>query len=287
MSKTSEGAKPTASRVEPAPALAAVDVGVAIRGATLLAGVSLAIRPGEVVAVLGPNGAGKSTLLKCLGSELRPTRGTVHLNAKPLADWSPRESAQRRAVLPQHSPLGFPFTALEVVLMGRIPYGGPFPADTEIALAAMAAAEVEHLAARRYTTLSGGERQRVHLARVLTQIWEPLPDREPRYLLLDEPTASLDPAHQHGTLTLVRAWARRGVGVAVVLHDLNLAAQYSDRVAVLRSGRLLAIGSPADVLRPPLIAEAFGLPVHVLPHPDLGCPLIVPRAAPATTASAA
>jgi iron complex transport system ATP-binding protein len=260
--------------------LAAVDLGLVRRGARLLHGASLAVRAGEVLAVLGPNGAGKSTLLKCLGGELSPSRGSVHLNGQPLNDWSPGESALRRAVLPQHSPLSFPFTALEVTLMGRIPHGGPGPGDVGIAAEAMSAAAVEHLADRSYTTLSGGERQRVHLARVLAQIWEPLPAHEPRYLLLDEPTASLDPAHQHATLTLARQWARRDVGVVVVLHDLNLAAQYSDRVAVLKAGQILATGTPADVLQPSLIAEAFGLAVHVLAHPDLGCPLIVPRATP-------
>jgi len=133
---------------------------------------------------------------------------------------------------------------------------------------------VAHLAGRRYTTLSGGERQRVQLARVLVQLWEAADT--PRYLLLDEPTASLDLAHQHTTLALARHWSARGAGVLVILHDLNLAAQYGDRIAILRQGRLMAVAPPREALTPPLIQDAFGLPVRVIPHPDLDCPLVVP-----------
>jgi iron complex transport system ATP-binding protein len=245
-------------------------------GRALLDGVELAVRPGEVLALLGPNGAGKSTLLRCLCGELAPDAGQVRINGRPVAAWGARDLARRRAVLPQHSALGFPFTVLEVVLMGRIPHGGPGPGDEGRALAALEAAEVAHLTGRTYTTLSGGERQRVHLARVLVQLWDALPDAEPRWLMLDEPTASLDLAHQHATLALARRWAGEGVGVLVVLHDLNLAAQYADRVAVLQAGRLLALDSPCAVFEPALIARAFGLAVRVLSHPELDCPLVVP-----------
>ena len=251
----------------------AVDVRRGGRG--LLREVDLAVRPGEVLVVLGANGAGKSTLLRCLSGELLPDAGAIHLNGRALAGWAPRECAKRRAILPQQSALSFPFTALEVALMGRIPHGGPGRGDIGIATQALVAAEAAHLAERSYTTLSGGERQRVHLARILTQVWQPLPDDEPRYLLLDEPTASLDLAHQHTTLALVRQWAQRGLGVMVVLHDLNLAAQYGDRIAVLKDGQLVTAGHPHAVLEPPLIAEAFGLPVRVIPHPELDCPLII------------
>lgn len=247
-------------------------------GRVLLDGVDLRVCPGEVLALLGPNGAGKSTLLRCLGGELTPDAGRVRLNGRALTDWRPRELARRRAVLPQHSALEFPFSALEVVLLGRIPHGGPGRGDRQRALAALAAAEVAHLAGRAYTTLSGGERQRVHLARVLVQLWEALPGAEPRWLMLDEPTASLDLAHQHASLALARRWAGQGVGVLVVLHDLNLAAQYADRIAVLQAGRLLALDTPRTVLQPALIARAFGLAVRVLPHPELDCPLVIPTA---------
>ncbi len=286
------GAPPGAAA---APPLAASSVGVQRQGRRLLAGVDLALRAGEVLVLLGANGAGKSTLLKCLAGELSPDQGQVLLNNRALGHWRPADVAKRRAVLPQASPLGFPFTALEVALMGRIPHncdrGTSGGADLAIAAAALAAAEADHLAERRYTTLSGGERQRVHLARVLAQLWEPLPDDEPQWLLLDEPTASLDLAHQHSVLALVRRWASRTqdrrLGVLVVLHDLNLAAQYADRIAVLKQGRLLVSGTPREVLKPQPIRDAFGLPVRVLPHPELDCPLIVPCAHVAGAAAAA
>jgi iron complex transport system ATP-binding protein len=275
---------PARDGAAPAATLAAAGLGVRRQGRWLLDGVDLTLAAGEVLVLLGANGAGKSTLLKCLAGEILPEQGQVLLNGRALGRWRPADAARRRAVLPQASPLSFPFTALEVVLMGRIPHGGlqgsAGAADLGIAAAALAATEVAHLAERRYTTLSGGERQRVHLARVLAQLWEPLPGGEPQWLLLDEPTASLDLAHQHGVLTLARRWAadptaRRGV--LVVLHDLNLAAQYAERIAVLKEGRLLISGTPAAVLTPGLIEAAFGLAVSVLPHPELDCPLIVPR----------
>ncbi len=269
--------------------LRAVGIGVQRGGRSLLAEVDLALGTGEVLVLLGANGAGKSTLMKCLAGELGADQGQVLLNGRELHRWRALELARRRAVLPQASPLSFPFTALEVARMGRIPHGGARASseadDLTIAAEALAAAEAEHLAERRYTTLSGGERQRVHLARVLAQLWEPLPGDEPQWLLLDEPTASLDLAHQHGVLALVRRWAHRlgrrpvarRLGVLVVLHDLNLAAQYGDRVAILKQGRLLASGTPAEVLQPEQIQTAFGLPVRVIPHPDSECPLIIPR----------
>ncbi|WP_245537337.1 ATP-binding cassette domain-containing protein [Thiocystis violascens] len=163
--------------------------------------------------------------------------------------------------------------------MGRIPHGGSGPGDTRIAAEALLATEADHLAERRYTTLSGGERQRVHLARILAQLWTPLPDDEPRYLLLDEPTASLDLAHQHATLALARRWTDRHIGVLVVLHDLNQAAQYGDRIALMKAGRLLAVDRPRVLLEPENIEHVFGLPVQVIPHPELDCPLVIARQA--------
>jgi ABC-type hemin transport system ATPase subunit len=184
--------------------LAAHHVTLRVGRKALLNDVSLAFNPGEVLALIGPNGAGKSTLLKAVAGELTPTTGVVELEQKPLAAWSLQERARRRAVLPQHSMLDFPFTVLEVVLLGRSPHGGGASVhDHYIARQALAAVEAAHLEQRLYPTLSGGERQRVQLARVLAQIWEPLPDGTARYLLLDEPTASLDLAHQHATLAWI------------------------------------------------------------------------------------
>lgn len=256
--------------------LQARDITVTIGGRNLVDGVSFDLAPGQIVAVVGRNGAGKSTLLKALTGDMPPTRGEVIVNNTPLTAWNRHELAKIRAVLPQSSPLNFGFTVLEVALMGRIPHlrGGETPEDYAIAHEALAAARVNHLADRIYTTLSGGERQRVQLARVLAQIWAGKMET-PRYLLLDEPTSSLDLAHQHTTLEIAATFARQGVGILAILHDLNLAAQYADTIVMMHDGRRIAAGSPNDVLTPPLILEAFGIPVMVSPHPCYNCPLVI------------
>lgn len=241
---------------------------------SLIKDVSLFVCPGEVVAVIGANGAGKSTLLKLLAGELAPTQGDILLDNCPLPRWSKRDLARRRGVLPQSSLLAFGFTALEVVLMGRTPHlrGMESPEDYEIAYSALEAVQSYHLAHRSYITLSGGEKQRIQFARVLAQIWQ---GNHPRYLLLDEPTNNLDLAHQHGTLEIAVNFAQRGVGVLAVLHDLNLAAQYADRIIVLKSGQLLAEGPPKHVITPSIVYDAFSIAVIVEPHPCLNCPLVI------------
>lgn len=245
-------------------------------GATsLIKEVSLAIQAGELVAVVGANGAGKTTLLRLLAGELTPTHGAVLLDGRPIAQWTKRDLARRRAILPQSSALAFGFSALEVVLMGRTPHlrGLERPEDYDIAYEALDATQARHLAQRSYITLSGGEKQRVQLARVLAQIWQAT---ETRYLLLDEPTNNLDLAHQHGTLDIAVHFARRGVGVLAILHDLNLAAQYADRILILKAGQVLAMGAPTDVMTPDMVYNAFNMSVMVESHPCLNCPLVIP-----------
>lgn len=234
---------------------------------TVLRELTLSLRPAEVLAVLGPNGSGKSTLLAALSGTLRPDRGGVWLDGRCLKSWSARELAMRRAVLPQQLRLDFPLTALEVALLGRIPHLGPHGQeslhDLEIAEAALARVGARHLEARPYPELSGGERQRIQLARALTQLHAANTESE-RYLLLDEPTASQDLAQQQQILLLARALAAEGIGVLVVLHDLNQAAQCADRVALLRSGELVVCGEPDAVLIPSRIEEVFGVRVQQL-----------------------
>jgi iron complex transport system ATP-binding protein len=246
-----------------------------IHGQSLITDVSLTLAPNQIVAVVGANGAGKSTLLKVLSGDLMPTHGKVCLNGQPLARWTMRERAQRRAVLPQSITLTFSFTALEVALMGRTPHvrGAEQPHDYAIAREALAMTGALHLKDRLYTTLSGGEQQRVQLARALTQLWA---GDQPRYLLLDEPTNSLDLAHQHNTMQIARTFAGRGVGVLAILHDLNLAAQYADTIIVMAGGRVLAAGSPDAILQPALIREAFALDVLIQSHPYSHRPYILP-----------
>jgi len=256
--------------------LEARQISVTIGKARLLDEVSLCLEAGRLVAVLGANGAGKSTLLKALSGDIAVSAGTVLLDGRALSEWRPAEIARRRAVLPQDSTLNFPFSAFEVALMGRMPHckGIEGERDRQIAQAALERAGVAEVAQRSYTTLSGGERQRVQLARVLAQIWEC--GEQTCFLLLDEPTSSLDLAHQHSTLAVARQFAEQGVGVLAILHDLNLAARYADYILILKTGRVLAEGTPQATLTTEIIEAAFETPVVVMPHPKFDCPLIVP-----------
>jgi iron complex transport system ATP-binding protein len=240
----------------------------------VLSDITLELKPGEVLGVLGPNGAGKSTLLGALCGELQPDQGSVWLDERHLAAWAGALRAQRLAVLPQVSTLDFGFRVEEVVGMGRLPYQSGRVRDGEIIAAALQAADAGHLSGRSYLALSGGERQRVHLARVLAQLW---PGEAGQTLLLDEPTSMLDPLHQHTTLQAVREFANRGAAVLVILHDLNLAARYCDRILLLEGGRPVALDTPEQVLRPEPLKAVFGLEVLVQSHPERGHPLIIAR----------
>ena len=241
---------------------------------TVLEGIDLELRSGEVFGVLGPNGAGKSTLLAALGGELAPATGRVLLDGRELTGWPGRARAQRLAVLPQSSTLSFAFRVEEVVALGRLPHASGWQRDAQIVEAALAAADALHLRGRSYLALSGGERQRVHLARVLAQLW---PGAAGQVLLLDEPTAMLDPLHQHTILQAVQALAAQGVAVLAVLHDFNLAARYCDRLLLLGGGRAQAVGTPDEVLQVAPLKAVFGLEVLVQRHPERGHPLIIAR----------
>lgn len=253
--------------------LEASNITVALRERRLLDDVSLRVAPGETVAVLGENGAGKTTLLRALAGDRQPPgahqTGRVTLAGRPIRDWSLPERARLRAVLPQRPELAFAFNAREVAGFGRYAHRGGWraPEDYGIADAALRLTDALHLADREVTTLSGGEQARVHLASVFAQLWE-MDSASPRFLLLDEPTAALDLAHQHQLLETAREFAQqRGIGVVAILHDLNLAAMYADRVLVLFRGKVAAQGTPREVLQPPTIREAFSVAARVLAHP--------------------
>lgn len=251
--------------------LEAVDLSCARGGKTILSQVNFELRSGEVLAVLGTNGAGKSTLLATLVGELSASGGQVRLAGRPLAQWPVGELATRLAVLPQSSSLAFAFTAEEVVAMSRMPHDTGLQIDRRIVSEAMRAADVTHLAGRSYLKLSGGERQRVHLARVMAQIWE-TPEA---CLIMDEPTASLDLAHQQLILEQAQRIAAEGGAVLVVLHDLNLSARYADRILLLDGGEVAALGTPWDVLQAERIAEVFAVSAQVTRHPTQDSPLII------------
>jgi len=254
--------------------LVAEDVAFGYGARAVLRGVSLALAPGELVGVIGPNGGGKTTLVRLLAGVVAPHGGRVTLDDRPLAAWRRRDLAQRIAVVPQDPTFAFPFTALETVLMGRAPHLPPlaFPRSVDVgrARAAMARLDVAEVAARPLDQLSGGERQRVFLARALAQ--------EPAVLLLDEPTTHLDLRHQAGIYDVVAELCRaEGVACLSVLHDLNLAAMYCDRIVLLAEGRVAGQGAPAAVLERARLAAAFRADVHVGRNDLTGGPLVLPR----------
>lgn len=253
----------------------AEDLTVHAGGRALLAAVSVRVRPGRVLVVLGPNGAGKSTLLRALCGDVAPVSGSIRLGGRPLSQWSRREQARRRAVMLQESSLSFPFAVLDVVLMGRAPHveGVERQRDRVIARAALERVQANGLEARLYPTLSGGEKQRVQMARALAQVWEPI-DGGGRCLMLDEPTASLDPRHQHVALGHVRRFAADGGAALVVLHDLNLAARYADDLVLLDRGAVVASGPASTTLTEANLQRTFSLPIRILAAPELQFPLV-------------
>jgi iron complex transport system ATP-binding protein len=261
--------------------LQAQGVGYTIGEHALLAGVDLDVIPGSIVALIGPNGAGKSTLLRILAGEIRPISGSVRLDGQDLLSLSAAELARRRAVVPQSSSLTFPFTVLEVAMLGiSVPgFEGTSTRATTAGLEALEAVGMRRLADRLYVHLSGGERQRVHIARALCQLTAVKARANvTRCFFLDEPTSSLDLAHQGLVLSAIRRQGQAGVAIITVFHDLNLAAALADTLVLLEGGRVLAAGPPADVLNDSLLSTAYGCRVVTNRTPAPGHPFILPPA---------
>jgi iron complex transport system ATP-binding protein len=237
-----------------------------------LQGVSFAARAGEFVGLLGPNGAGKSTLVRLVAGLVAPASGEVRLAGLDPHATSRRAVARVCAFVPQEPRLAWPFTVRETVMMGRAPHQGllalPTRFDRGAVDGALEACDLIHLAGRRLDALSGGERRRVFFARALAQ--------EPRVLLLDEPTAFLDLAHQVAVMRMARLAAQGGLSVVAVLHDLNLAAAACDRLVVLSGGRVVAEGAPAAVLTEERVAEVWGVPVWRGEDGKSGAPVVHP-----------
>jgi len=232
-------------------------VSLEVEGVRLLDQVSLSMERGEVMALVGPNGAGKSTLIRAISGEQNLSHGQIMFHGRPMQHWPLQELATHTAFMPQQSVLEFPFTAREVVALGRIPHSSGHLVDARVVNEVLVYLDVAHLADRIYPRLSGGERQRVQLARVLAQIWAPV--EHSRLLVLDEPTSSFDLAHQQLVVKLLREVARQGISVLVVMHDLNLAMSSSDRIAMLCCGQLQAVGRPESVLTETNIRQSFGV----------------------------
>ncbi len=237
----------------------------------VVAGMDIEVASGDFVGIVGPNGSGKTSFLKSLSRALRPREGLVLLEGEDLYELPARQVARRLAVVPQENPISFGFTSLEVVLMGRNPHLGRLqgvgPADLEQARLAMEKANVWHLADRPVNELSGGERQRVIIAQALAQ--------DTGLLLLDEPTQHLDINHQLSLLEMLTEMCSQGLAVIMVMHDLNLASQYCDRLIVMRRGMEFAHGTPAEVLTSTMLQEVFGVGSIVTRHAVTDRPHIV------------
>ncbi|MFP4634521.1 MAG: ABC transporter ATP-binding protein [Nitriliruptoraceae bacterium] len=232
-------------------------VGFAYGKSPVLAGIELHVDPGEVVGIIGPNGCGKTTLLRILYRSLEPTRGAVTVDDTPLTAIGPRQLSKRMSVVVQEAGGDLPLTVAEMVLLGRTPHRTSFQPTTiedhRVAAAALRQVGLRELAHRPFANLSGGERQRVLIARAIAQ--------QADHLLLDEPTNHLDIRYQHEVLQLVRTLP---VTTVVVLHDLNLAARYCDRLILLDQGKITASGSTDDVLRPEVLEPVYGIRVRTV-----------------------
>jgi heme transport system ATP-binding protein len=255
------------------------DVSVSLGGKSIVSNVFLSVEASEFVAIIGPNGSGKSTIVKAISGELKPSAGDVSINGIPVHGASPSRLAAHRAVLSQASNLSFPFTVSEVVRLSLL--GGASGIDrnntNNLVSHALECVDLADFEGRFYQELSGGEKQRVQLARVLCQVWVPVYNGVPRFLILDEPTSSLDIRHQLAILDLSRSYARAGGGVVAVLHDLNVTAMYADRIIVVFQGRIEAVGAPSEVLTNKLVERVFGLSAKVNAVPKNGMTFLLPQ----------
>lgn len=259
----------------PASAVASLhDVELNIDDKAVLKNISLEINSGELLAIIGPNGAGKSSLLRILTGELTAQGGCINFQNKNLYAWSLEERAQSLACLPQQSELNFPYTVEEVVSLSRSPHNTGLQEDRRIIAAAIHALELDKQTKQFYTQLSGGEQQRTQLARVLAQAW-PL---ESHYkgqplLLLDEPCRGLDPGHERQLIDLLKSFCRKRASVVMVVHDINFASRYADRILALKDGAIFAQGTVEELIRAPLLNDLFDTQASVFKHPDFGYPV--------------
>lgn len=241
--------------------------------------VSFEALPGETTVILGANGAGKSTLLKIACGAIQATDGSVRIHGKELNQWKPAELAKCTAVLQQQNVLSLPFKVSDVVMMGRYPHFKKQPAalDYDVVNEAIKKVGISKLADKNYLDLSGGEQQRVHLARVFAQIWSS-DSYDTRYLFMDEPSNNLDIRHQHNSLNMAREFAAEGHTVVAILHDLNLALQYADKIMLLKRGKGVAFGTPEEVMTERIVSKVFDYPLNIFNHPEYGHPIIMPNA---------
>ena len=245
------------------------NVDITLGGRDILNNISVEIAAGEITTVIGPNGAGKSTLLKALAGDIKPDKGNIFYDCKNLIDINIQERAFTRSVMSQLQPIAFDFSVREIIEMGWIDRGqSDYAEEFENAVMDIVLeCGVENLIHRNFNTLSGGEQRRIHFARTLLQLWRPSDAKDPKYLLLDEPTANLDLTYEVKMLNIIKEVSKEGLGVMLVLHDLNLAAKYSDKIILLSNGKMVKIGSPKDVLKAELLSVIYDIDIKIKEDP--------------------
>ncbi|MDG0968720.1 MAG: heme ABC transporter ATP-binding protein [Porticoccaceae bacterium] len=244
-------------------------VDVTINDIKLLHQLSIEVLPAEVVALVGPNGAGKSTLLRVLAGDITPTRGNVFYDRQNIANLCILQRAHYRSVMSQSQPMVYDYNVKDIVSMGWL-HGDNEVHNKALGLAlqeTMERCDIDHLDNRRFNTLSGGEQKRVHLARALLQLWLPDTSAQHRYLLLDEPLANLDMTHEINMLGVIKQCAQEGIGVLIVLHDLNLAAKFADKIVLCNQGRVVSQGSPEQVFDSDILTSVYGVTITLSHNP--------------------
>ena len=237
----------------------------------ILKNISIEVKEKEILSIIGPNGAGKSTLLRSLAGDINPTNGNIFYDEININQIDIQERAFTRSVMSQLQPIAFDFSVKEIVEMGWINRGESKYADQfdDAVKEVILKCGVKDLIDRNFNNLSGGEQRRIHFARTLLQLWRPSNSSDPKYLFLDEPTANLDLTYEIKLLNIVKDVAQEGAGVILVLHDLNLAAKFSDKVAILKGGLLIDIGLPKDILKSTLLSDIYEIKVEVKNDPLL------------------
>jgi len=240
----------------------------------ILKNIDISLEYGEFLAIVGPNGAGKSSLLSILANEVKSDNPDILFKNKPVHDWKISELSMHKAKFSQHNSNDIPLEVKDVVMMGRYPYfdAQPREEDYDASDRMMQETDVIHLKDREYNTLSGGEKQRVHLSRVMAQLQNPIAHK---VIFLDEPLNNLDVKHQYKALEIIKNFTRKGNSAVVVLHDLNLAAQYADKVLLMKSGKAAAYGKPGEVFTAEHITDAYNFPCTICPHPIHHNPMII------------
>lgn len=240
----------------------------------ILDAVNVSVEYGEFLAIVGPNGAGKSSLLSILANEVKTEKEKILFKNKPISDWNVRELSKHKSKFSQHNAVEIPLPVKDVVMMGRYPYfdAQPHQEDYEATKLLMQETEISHLQERDYNSLSGGEKQRVHISRVMAQLKNEI---KHKLVFLDEPLNNLDIKYQYKTLEIIKKFTQKANSAIVVLHDLNLAAQFADKILLMKSGKVAKYGTPKEVFTSENISYAYNFPCTICPHPVNANPMII------------